>query len=54
MKMKKEKYITPETEAIAVSEADVITTSPIDLVSDELTGIDQSFYDENTGLWDLF
>ena len=52
--MKKEKYITPETEAIAVSEADVITTSSIELVSDELKGIDQSFFDENTGLWNLF
>ena len=52
--MKKEKYITPETEAIAVSEADVITTSPVDVVSDELKGIDQSFFEENTGLWELF
>ena len=52
--MKKEKYITPETEAIVVNEADVITTSPFELVSDELKGIDQSFYDENTGLWELF
>ena len=52
--MKKEKYITPETEAIAVSEADVITTSPVDVVSDELNGIDQSFFEENTGLWELF
>ncbi len=50
----KEKYITPETAAIAVCEADVITTSPIALVSDELTGIDKSFFDENTGLWNLF
>ena len=50
----KEKYITPETEAIAVSEADVITTSPIELVSDELTGIDQRFFEEGNGLYELF
>ncbi len=52
--MKKERYITPETEAVAESEADVITTSPIDLVSDELDGIDQSYFEEGTGLWELF
>ena len=50
----KEKYITPETEATAVSEADVITTSPFELVSDELTGIDQSFFEEGNGLYELF
>ena len=51
--MKKEKYITPEAEAIEVTSADVITTSTT-LISDELTGIDQSFFTESDGLFDLF
>ena len=55
MKMLKEKYITPETEAVEVKEADVITTSPvIPLLGDELDGIDQSFFEEGTGIYDLF
>ena len=38
MKMIKEKYITPETEAVEIKEADVITTSPIiPNFGDELT-----------------
>ncbi len=52
--MKKEKYITPETEAIEVREADVITTSSILLADDELIGIDGSYYDENSDLFKLF
>ena len=54
MKMLKEKYITPETEAVEIKEADVITTSPIDLLGDELIGIDQSYFKENEGLYNLF
>ena len=52
--MKKEKYLTPETEAIVINESDVITTSEITPVSDELNGIDQSFFQEGNGLYDLF
>ena len=54
MKMLKEKYITPETEAVEIKEADVITTSPIELLGDELIGIDQSYFEEGTGIYDLF
>ena len=52
--MLKEKYITPETEAVEIKEADVITTSPIDLLGDELIGIDQSYFNENDDLYKLF
>ena len=55
MKMIKEKYITPETEAVEIKEADVITTSPIiPTFGDELTGIDKSYFDENDPLSGLF
>ena len=53
--MKKEKYITPETEAIEVKASDVITTSTIVPVSDELNGITQDFFTgSGDGLYDLF
>ncbi len=51
--MRKEKYVTPEADVVAISKSDVITTSPV-LSDDELKGIDQSFFEENTGLWELF
>ena len=55
IKMKKEKYITPETEAIEVKASDVITTSTIVPVSDELNGITQDFFTgSGDGLYDLF
>lgn len=51
--MEKEKYITPETEAVKISEADVITTSPMN--EDELKGVDQDFFVEGDGgLFELF
>jgi len=52
--MKKELYITPETEAVAVNDADIITTSPVEVVSDELKGIDESFFPNEDGLFELF
>ena len=53
--MMKEKYITPVAEAVEVSEADVITTSPIGTVfSDELTGIDETYFGDNDELLKLF
>ena len=52
--MLKEKYITPETEAVEIKEADVITTSPIDLFGDELDGINQNYFNEDDPLFDLF
>ena len=52
--MNKEKYITPEMEAIEVNEADVITTSPILLAEDELVGVDKSYFDKNSVMFKLF
>ena len=54
--MLKEKYITPETEAVEIKEADVITTSPITptTLGDELTGIDKTYFDEDDPLYGLF
>ena len=52
--MLKEKYITPETEAVEIKEADVITTSPIDLFGDELIGIDKNYFEEGDDLYILF
>ena len=53
--MIKEEYITPETEAVEVRAADVVTTSPINTTfEDELTGIDKSYFDENDPLYGLF
>ena len=52
--MKKERYMTPETEAVEVKEADVITTSPITPVSDELNGVDIGFFAPGDDLYDLF
>ena len=53
--MIKEKYIAPETEAVEISEADVITTSPvIPTFGDELTGVDQSYFTEDDPLYGLF
>ena len=50
--MKKELYITPETEAVLVNDADIITTSPVTVSDDELKGIDKDF---NVGdLYKLF
>ena len=55
MRMIKEKYITPETEAVEVIEADVITTSPIiPTFGDELTGIDKSYFEKDDPLYGLF
>ena len=51
--MKKEKYITPDVEAVAIDEADVITTSPVD-VDDELIGIEPGMLDPNDPLYKLF
>ena len=52
--MLKEKYITPETEAVEIKEADVITTSPTDLFGDELTGINKDYFTEDDPLYGLF
>lgn len=51
--MKKEKYITPDVEAVAIDEADVITTSPID-TGDELIGVNGSMLGQDDPLYDLF
>ena len=40
--------------AVEIKEADVITTSPIELLGDELIGIDQSYFEEGKGLYNLF
>ena len=50
--MNKEKYITPNVEAVAIEEADVITTSPID--EDELIGIDSEILNPEDPLYKLF
>lgn len=52
--MKKERYITPETEAIEVNETDIITTSLTQTYSDEVGNIDKSYFSEDDGLWNLF
>ena len=53
--MLKEKYITPETEAVEIKEADVVTTSPsIPTFGDELTGIDETYFDKDDPLYSLF
>ena len=49
--MKKEKYITPDVEAVAIDEADVITTSP---ETDELIGVNGGMLDPSDPLYDLF
>ena len=55
LKMLKEKYIAPETDAVEIKEIDVITTSPIaPTFGDELNGIDKSYFDENDPLYGLF
>ena len=51
--MNKEKYITPNVEAVEIEKADVITTSPID-TSDELIGVDSTIIDPNDPLYKLF
>ena len=51
--MIKEKYITPNVEAVEINEADVITTSPVD-ISDELIGIEPGMLDPNDPLYKLF
>ena len=51
--MKKEKYITPDVEAVVIDEADVITTSPID-TGDELEGITSGMLDPSDPLYKLF
>ena len=51
--MNKEKYMTPNAEMVAVEEADVITTSPIDK-TDELLGLNTETLDPNDPLYKLF
>ena len=54
--MLKEKYITPETEAVEIKEADVITTSPVTPTSfgDELVGIDETYFSDDDEMMQLF
>ena len=53
--MLKEKYITPETEAVEIKEADVITTSPTTpTFGDELVGIDETYFSDGDEMIQLF
>ncbi len=49
----KKRYITPETEAIEVNEADIITTSGMLTLGDDDWDINKEAFN-GTGIYDLF